>query len=75
MHTSRALSFYKALESVRQGEDMWVLLGACNVYDAKARKVRARESACCLVVVVFVVCCLLLLLLLLLLVVVVVVRA
>ncbi len=36
--------FAKALESVKQGEDMWVLLGSSNIYDAKARKVR-----CCTV--------------------------
>lgn len=35
----RAGRFNRALESIKQGEDMWVLLSGTNIHDAKARKV------------------------------------
>lgn len=31
--------FQKALDSAKQGEDMWILLGSANIHDAKLRKV------------------------------------
>jgi hypothetical protein len=34
--------FTRALDSIKQGEDMWVLLQGANIHDAKARKVRGR---------------------------------
>jgi hypothetical protein len=32
-----------AIEHIKQGEDMWVLLSSSNIRDAKARKVRRRQ--------------------------------
>lgn len=40
--------FQKALDSAKQGEDMWVLLESANIHDAKLKKVRSI-AACCTV--------------------------
>lgn len=36
--------FQKAMDSAKQGEDMWVLLASANLHDAKIKKVCERVA-------------------------------
>jgi hypothetical protein len=47
MHTAHLASFprfQKALDSAKQGEDMWVLLESANIHDAKLKKVSSSRA-------------------------------
>lgn len=39
--------FQKAVDSAKQGEDMWLLLGGANIHDAKLNKVLNTALLAC----------------------------